>query len=79
MRSAPRLISALMIAGAVASPMVVAGCYHHHYNSATLTWSDNEGPYYSRWEQETHRDHRDWAARNAGEQNEYWSWRHDHQ
>jgi hypothetical protein len=79
MRSASRLISALMIAGAVASPMVVAGCYHHRYESATLTWSDSEGPYYARWEQETHRDHKEWAQRNADEQREYWGWRHDHQ
>jgi hypothetical protein len=77
MRSTLRLLSALTLAGVIASPMVMAGCYHHHYYSAT--WSDNERPYYVRWEQETRRDHRDWEQRNADEQREYWSWRRDHQ
>jgi hypothetical protein len=72
------MLSALMIVGALASPVVVSGCYHHGgYDHAA--WSDSEGPYYARWEQETHRDHKDWAQRNGGEQGQYWSWRHDHQ
>lgn len=80
MRSGYRLFSALMIAGALASPVIVSGCYQHHEHGygATATWSDNEGPYYARWEGETHRDHREWAQRNADEQKQYWSWRHDH-
>lgn len=76
MRIRFRLLSALMIAGAIASPTIVAGCYHHGYQHAA--WSDNEAPYYARWEQETHRDHKDWAQRNGDEQQQYWSWRHDH-
>src|SRR6202034_4873055 len=67
MRSAYRLFNALMIAGVlVASPVVVSGCYHHHYYAGT--WSDSEGPYYARWESETHRDHKEFAQRNADEQ-----------
>jgi hypothetical protein len=76
MRAALRLLSALVIAGAVASPTVVTGCYHHYYHG---TWSDTEGPYYARWEAETHRDHKDWSQRNTGEQQEYWNWRQSHQ
>ena len=76
MRSTYRLFNALLIAGALASPVVVSGCYHHHYYSAT--WSDAEGPYYARWEGETHRDHKEWGQRSADEQQQYWSWRHDH-
>jgi hypothetical protein len=78
MRSGYRLFSALMIAGALASPVVVSGCYHHPDHEYVATWSDNEAPYYSRWEAETHRDHKEWAQRNADEQKQYWSWRHDH-
>jgi hypothetical protein len=76
MRIGLRLLSALMIAGAVASPAVVTGCYHHHYYAGT--WNDNEAPYYARWEAETHRDHKDWGQRSADEQQQYWTWRHDH-
>jgi hypothetical protein len=65
-----------MIAGALASPVIVSGCYHHHGYAAT--WSDSETPYYARWEGETHRDHKEWGARSADEQQQYWSWRHDH-
>lgn len=84
MRSGYRKLSTLLIAGALASPMVIAGCYHHHYDHDRdddrdhAAWTDNEAPYYARWEQETHRDHRDWSQRNADEQREYWAWRHDH-
>lgn len=83
MRSALRVLSALMIASAIASPAVVAGCYHHHDdhydNRDSGRWSDSEGPYYARWEQETHRDHKEWSNRNGDEQREYWSWRQQHQ
>lgn len=80
MRSGYRLFNAVMIAGALASPVIVGGCYHHHDRgyAVSATWSDNEGPYYSRWESETHRDHKEWAQRNADEQRDYWAWRHDH-
>jgi hypothetical protein len=77
MRAALRLLSAFVIAGAVTAPAaVVTGCYHQHYHGS---WSDAEGPYYTRWETETHRDHKEWSARNTGEQQEYWNWRQSHQ
>ena len=70
MRHGLRLLSALMIAGAL-----VTGCFHHQYASGS--WSDSEGPHYAQWEQSTKQEHRDYSARNAGEQQQYWSWRHD--
>jgi hypothetical protein len=75
MRYRFRLLSALMIAGAVASPAVVTGCFHHQY--ANSSWSDSEAPHYAQWEQSTHQQHQDYSARSAGEQQQYWSWRHD--
>jgi len=75
MRYGFRLLSALMIAGAVASPAVVTGCFHHQY--ANGSWSDSEGPHYAQWEQSTNQQHKDYASRNSGEQQQYWSWRHD--
>jgi hypothetical protein len=73
MRYGIRLLSALMIAGAVASPAVVTGCFHHQY--AGGSWSDSEGPHYAQWEQSTKQQHKDYASRNSGEQQQYWSWR----
>jgi hypothetical protein len=53
------------------------GCVQHHYYHDQ--WSDSEVVYYNRWEVETHRQHVDWAQRNADEQHQYWEWRHNHQ
>lgn len=76
MRVALRLLTALAVAGAIASPTIATGCYHQSYHGA---WGDNERPYYARWEAETHRDHKEWSERGASEQQEYWSWRQNHQ
>jgi hypothetical protein len=90
MRYGYRLLSALMIAGALASPTLVTGCFHHQYANgqyangqyangqyANGSWSDSERPHYAQWEQSTKQEHRDYSARNASEQQQYWSWRHD--
>jgi hypothetical protein len=81
MRMMSRVASTVLMVGALATPGIVAGCAHHYHGDDTVTvaWSDNEEPYYERWEHETHRDHRAWADRNADEQHAYWGWRHDHQ
>ena len=47
------------------------------FQYANGTWSDSEGPHYAQWEQSTHQQHQDYSARSAGEQQQYWSWRHD--
>jgi len=41
-------------------------------------WNHDEVVYYQRWEGDTHRNHVDYRKRNAAEQKEYWTWRHDH-
>jgi len=40
-------------------------------------WNGGEVAYYGRWEGDTHRDHVDFGHRNADEQREYFSWRHN--
>lgn len=47
--------------------------YHDHHN-----WDDREQSYYVQWENESHRDDRDFKSRSSEEQNEYWKWRHSH-
>jgi len=76
-------LSGLILAGSFA----LAGCAarvqtgyrvydvdHDDYH----VWSNDEVVYYSRWENETHRKHRDYNRRSREEQHEYWQWRHSH-
>jgi hypothetical protein len=73
-------LSSAVLAAALISPVLLAGCaarvydadhgdYHH--------WNHGEDVYYTRWEGETHRDHVDFKARPAADQKEYWNWRHN--
>lgn len=58
------------------------GCYHHNdhdHDYVAMQWSAGEEPNYERWEQDTHRDHKDWNQRSADEQHSYWDWRKSHQ
>jgi hypothetical protein len=78
-----RLSSSILVAVALFSPLVFSGCAVHAsyrtYDPAYQdyhVWDSGEEGYYTRWEAETHRDHRDFRKRNADEQKEYWTWRH---
>jgi len=74
----------LAMAGAFAGVTLISGCaaraqyrvydpdYHDYHR-----W-DRERGYYIRWEDETHRYHRDFRDRDRHEQEEYWEWRHHH-
>jgi hypothetical protein len=75
------MMGVLLMAGALASTGIVAGCAHphHDYDTVSVSWNAGEEPYYERWEHDTHRDHSAWESRNADEQHQYWAWRHDHQ
>lgn len=67
-------LNAAVVAVALAFSAGIS-CYHHYDNDDHHHWSDAERPYYQRWEQETHRDHKDWDQRNGDEQKAYWQWR----
>lgn len=77
-----RHFAPLLLAAALAAP-ALTGCavqarvydpYHRDYHE----WAA-EGPYYSQWEHDTHRDHRDFDKRSDGDKKEYWDWRHRQQ
>ena len=80
-----RYISAILLALALFLPLVLSGCavgasyrvYDPGYKDYHQ-WDNDEVVYYQRWEVETHRDHREFKKRHADEQNEYWTWRHNH-
>jgi protein-tyrosine phosphatase len=84
--TAHRFFPALLLATALASSIVIAGCSEHNtyhvydpYHNDYHRWDDHESGLYVQWEHETHRDHRDLDKRDANEQKEYWNWRHENQ
>jgi hypothetical protein len=72
-------LTTLSLGAALAVPVLMTGCahagYYDPYYHDRHPWS-GEVTYYSQWEAETHREHRDFKARNKDEQKEYWDWRH---
>jgi hypothetical protein len=72
MRHGSRAVQILLVAGALASPPVVSGCFFNHHSSP---WMQVEESHYEQWERATHRSHRDYQARGDDEQKEYWQWR----
>lgn len=80
----------ILVPGVLATAAIIPGCVHHGYSEGVdvrvydtdhhdyHAWDNTEVTYYSRWEGETHRDHREFKDRNADEQREYWNWRHSH-
>ena len=71
---------------ALAPPLMLTGCaarvstgyrvYDPGYRDYH-TWNNGEIGFYSRWETDNHKEHRDFRKRSENEQKEYWQWRHD--
>jgi len=80
MRRGHPWLTFLLLASALALPMLSTGCGEHRYYDPYYHdyhyWGPDENVYYRRWEGETGREHRDWHARSADEQKQYWKWRH---
>ena len=82
MRSLFRHFAPLLLAGALASPMLMTGCathvrYYDPYYSDYHVRDHHEVVYYNRWEHDTHRDHQDFNKRSDADKKEYWTWRHN--
>jgi hypothetical protein len=87
MRLPPRYLSLALLAAVLISPAIITGCsarvstgyrVHDGYYNDDHLWNHDEIVYYNRWEDEGHRDHRDFRRRSDGERREYFKWRHDH-
>lgn len=88
MRSIRRPFGFFILLAVLLSTVAITGCaarvstgyrvYDRDHNDHH-TWDNNEVVFYGRWENETHRDHRDFRKRNDDEKKEYWAWRHGHQ
>ena len=86
MRTFLRPFVSFLLAAALAAPIVITGCaarvetgytYHDNYYNDDHVWDANEVAFYGRWENDTHRNHVDFRKRNADEQKEYFTWRHN--
>jgi hypothetical protein len=83
MRTFSRALTTFALTTALAAPLLIAGCsarvgyrtYDPGYNDYH-TWDNNEVGVYSKWEVDTHRQHKDFRKRSADEQKEYWTYRH---
>ncbi len=78
-----RKIWSVLLAAAIASPVLLTGCAAHRrvydgYDHAYVQWGV-ESPYYRQWEDQTHRHHERYEKRSHQEQQEYWQWRHQQQ
>jgi hypothetical protein len=85
MDSKSRFLSSCLLVAALACSVSGAACEHHYYRvydpyySDYHVWNDQETGYYRQWSHENHRDeNRDFRKLPAGEQKEYWTWRHSH-
>jgi type III secretory pathway component EscR len=89
MKNTNGMISALLVAAAIAAPvMVVTGADaqeatvqvrvydrdHRDYHN----WDDHEDRAYRNYLAEQHRDYREYNQQNRREQKHYWNWRHSH-
>jgi hypothetical protein len=82
MRTFSRALTTFALTTALAAPLLLGGCaarvstsYDPYYNDYHR-WDHNEVAYYSQWEVNTHRDHKDFQKRSPDEQKEYWTYRH---
>ena len=78
-------LSSCLLAAALATSVLGAGCGHHYYRvydpyySDYHVWNDDEVVYYHQWSRERHYDeHRDFRRLPPEQQKEYWTWRHSH-
>jgi hypothetical protein len=73
-------LATLTLASLVAIASTACVGPHRYYDAQYgdyHEWNGSEVGYYGRWEGDTHRDHIDFGNRDAGEQREYFSWRHN--
>src|SRR6266568_3236088 len=83
MRSMWKDFARLLLAGALATPVLMTGCTVHarYYDPYYRDYHPVSGGlvFYGQWERDTHREHRELRERREEEKKEYWEWRHHHE
>jgi hypothetical protein len=77
MRSMFRNFAPLLLATGLAVPLLVAGC-QSQAPAPAATQAAPQDDSYSRWEQDTHREHVDISKRNDDERKQYNDWKASH-
>jgi hypothetical protein len=83
-----RLISAILLSGALSLPLVVLAQDHdqnqhdqRYYDKSHKDyhqWNANEDRAYHEFAHQRHIKNEDWSHASKRQQQEYWSWRHEH-
>lgn len=72
--------TSLLLGILLSGTMLSVGCRsdrgYYDPDEHTYHSRESEAPHYSRWEQDTHRQHKDLDQRSQDEQKQYWQWRH---
>lgn len=78
--------SSLLLAAALAAPVLVAGCAEHasvrYYDvdhGDYHTWDSGEQVYYRQWITVTNRPYVEYKKLPPDDQRSYWNWRHSHE
>lgn len=82
MRSKSLYVLELLLIGASLLTTACPGNHYYRpydpYYNDYHRWDSHEEGYYRQWENETHREHRDFRDRRTDEQRQYYEWRHQH-
>jgi hypothetical protein len=77
-----RLTMPFIVATLIAAPLALTACSGHMvfdpYAGVSTRWTPEEDGYYRSWERERGFAHQDYGRRSAGEQRQYFGWRHSH-
>jgi hypothetical protein len=81
-----RAVPHLVFVSLLTAPVAITGCAarggYRAYDpddGSYHQWNHVEVSYYSQWENETHRRHKDYRKRDQDEQRQYWQWRKQHE
>lgn len=82
----PRFWNAVLLSTALLVPIAIAPSalradevkYHDKKHNDDHVWNANEDKAHRMWEQQNHRQHKEFSAYKAKDQQAYWDWRHQH-
>ncbi|HTZ73759.1 MAG TPA: hypothetical protein VMB47_07555 [Candidatus Aquilonibacter sp.] len=71
----------ILMSAVISAPLTISGCSGRvtYYDAAYgdyHPWNHQEVVFYTRWEDQTHRQHMAFKNRSKADQEEYWRWRH---
>jgi hypothetical protein len=85
----PRFLNAAVLCAALVAPVAIARTamsaedqkgptYHDKLHNDDHEWSNNEDQAYRAWGKDTHHKYKEFSKLKEGDQQAYWTWRHEH-